>query len=77
MPSLLKLWALTPFNGPGDFRLFVPFAPFSCGSGISIEKPSRLGTAYRCGCEVVGAAPARGGESPVEDGDILRVRILL
>lgn len=78
IPSLLKLCALADFSDVGDFSAFPPFIAFNCGDGISIENPSLLGRGYRAaGCDVAVIPPApECGESLVEDGVILKVRIL-
>lgn len=77
MPSLLKLGALPAFIDVGDFSTLVPFAPFICCGGISMENASGLGIWYLVGCDVPVVVPAECGESPVDDGDILRVRTVL
>jgi hypothetical protein len=78
IPSLLKLAVLEDLSDVGDFSALGPFAEFSCGDGISMEKPSRLCRGYRTvGCEVAATPPApEWVDSPVEEGDMFSVRML-
>jgi hypothetical protein len=67
MLSRLKLDVLWILRSDGDFRIELPLGMGAREDGISIVKFSRAGSGN---CLTV-VPEGRGGESPVEEGDIL------
>ncbi len=65
MPSRVKLGARCDLAAVGDLSARPPLAPASCGEGISMAKPSLLGSGYDCLPTAVSVTDS--GESPVED----------